>query len=132
MIPITRVDHIGIRVLDLERSLKFYKILGFELTKNGFDRGGPAVLHHPIGVVLNLLGPSHPDHGLKNILMDEEKKHTGYTHVAINVSSIEETARVLKENNLRITEGPVERDRVIALFVRDPDSTVIELTQPRQ
>ena len=86
-------------------------------------------MRHPGSVVLNLLGPSHRDHGLKNILMDEEKKYTGYTHVALHVSSIEETARVLKENNLRITEGPVERERVRALFVRDPDSTVIELTQ---
>jgi catechol 2,3-dioxygenase-like lactoylglutathione lyase family enzyme len=30
-IAIERVDHIGIRVRDLDRALAFYRVLGFEL-----------------------------------------------------------------------------------------------------
>ena len=33
MINIENVDHLGIRVTDRQRSLEFYKILGFELYK---------------------------------------------------------------------------------------------------
>ena len=31
MIAVERVDHIGIRVRDLDRALNFYRLLGFEL-----------------------------------------------------------------------------------------------------
>ena len=31
-IPVQRVDHIGIRVRDLDRALQFYRLLGFNLS----------------------------------------------------------------------------------------------------
>ena len=31
MIAVERVDHIGIRVRDLDRALNFYRLVGFEL-----------------------------------------------------------------------------------------------------
>jgi catechol 2,3-dioxygenase-like lactoylglutathione lyase family enzyme len=37
-IAIERVDHIGIRVRDLERALAFYGALGFELLRRGRGR----------------------------------------------------------------------------------------------
>lgn len=38
MIDIERVDHIGIRVTDVERALAFYQVLGFEVFLRVFVR----------------------------------------------------------------------------------------------
>ena len=60
MLEIEAVNHVGIRIGDRERSVEFYRGLGFELVADaGFDSGHPVILRHPASaVVLNLLGPS--------------------------------------------------------------------------
>jgi len=61
--------------------------------------------------------------------MDVGDKYPGYTHLALRVGSIKGTIEVLKENGIRITQGPVSFDRSghVSIFVRDPDRNVIEL-----
>ncbi len=67
--------------------------------------------------------------GGKNILMDVPEKHTGYTHMALNVGSISKALYALKEQNIAISQGPVSfgRSDAASVFIRDPDRNVIEL-----
>ena len=126
MIPIEAVNHVGIRVTDKARSVPFYEKLGFEFYGDaGFDDGHPIIMRHPGGVVLNLLGPANMP-GNTNILMDVAEKYPGITHVALTVSSLEDTRAFMDQNNIAIT-GSFSFGNMSAIFIRDPDRNVIEL-----
>ena len=103
MLGIESVNHVGIRVSDKHQSITFYTLLGFALiSDHGFEEGHPVIMKHPSGVVLNLLGPSNVD-GASNVLMDIDEKHTGITHVALTVSSLDDTKGFVTENDIAIT-----------------------------
>jgi lactoylglutathione lyase len=126
MLNIKQVNHIGIRIREQSRSVAFYQLLGFELKNDhGFDQGHPIVLEHPSGVILNLLGPSS-DQTSSNVLMDIEEKHTGITHFALTVESLDETKAFLAESSIELT-GSFSFKGMSAVFIRDPDRNVIEL-----
>ncbi len=126
MLNIENVNHVGIRIKDKARSVAFYGLLGFELrTDAGFENGHPIIMEHPGGVVVNLLGPSNMP-GDSNILMDVDEKHTGITHVALTVSSLNDARNFMAENSIEIT-GSFSFGGMSAIFVRDPDRNVIEL-----
>lgn len=128
VIDIAKVDHYGVRVRDLDRALKFYTLLGFELDFKAAN-DAVAVVRNPHGVEINLVYNANADAGGRNILMDVGEKYPGYTHVALRVNSIKATIVALRENNIRITQGPVSfgRDGHVSVFVRDPDLNVVEL-----
>ena len=126
MLPIESVNHVGIRVSDKAVSIEFYRQLGFELVSDvGFEKGHPVIMKHPSGVVLNLLGPATVV-GQGNVLMDIDEKHPGITHVALTVSSLDDTKSFLRDNDIAIT-GSFSFGRMSAVFIRDPDRNVIEL-----
>ena len=128
IIDVPAVDHIGVRVRDLERAMKFYGILGFRLEHKAAN-DAVAVVRNVHGVELNLVYNANADRDGKNVLMDIGEKYPGYTHVALRVSSIKTAMLVLRENGVRITQGPVSfgRDGHVSVFVRDPDLNVVEL-----
>ena len=128
VIDVPAVDHIGIRVRDLNSALKFYGMLGFRLEFKAAN-DAVAIVRNAHGVELNLVYNASTDNGGKNILMDAREKYPGYTHVALRVSSIKAAMQVLRENGVRITQGPVSfgRDGHVSVFVRDPDLNVVEL-----
>ena len=127
-IAIERVDHIGVRVRDLDRALDFYRVLGFTLhhRATGDD---VAIIRNERGVELNLVFNANAGDPATNILMDVPEKLAGYTHIALRVTSIPATIAALKANDIAIAQGPVSfgDDRQISVFVRDPDRNVIEL-----
>ncbi len=126
MLVIESVNHIGIRIRDKETSLKFYEVLGFEyLSDAGFEDGHPIIMKHPSGVVLNLLGPANVDEN-NNILMDVDEKHTGITHFALTIESLENAKTFLADKDIKIT-GSFSFGNMSAIFIRDPDRNVIEL-----
>ena len=126
MLDIEAVNHVGIRVRSRERSVAFYERLGFALERDaGFEAGHPVILRHPSGVVLNLLGPAS-DETPRNVLMDVPEKHTGITHFALTVASIPAARATLEAGGIEIT-GSFSFEGMSAIFVRDPDRTVIEL-----
>jgi len=126
---IRKLDHIGIRVADFERSIKFYQQLGFATSRQDLNER-VAELRHPSGVTLNLLDSANDDHDSRNVLMDIEVKYPGYTHVAFNVESIDEAVAFMNDAGFAITEGPVTfGNGNRSIFMRDPDLNVIEFTQ---
>ena len=126
MLDIKGVNHVGIRVGSKERSVPFYESLGFHFkTDTGFEQGHPIVMRHPSGVVLNLLGPANGPNA-HNILMDIAEKHTGITHVALTVGSLEEARQLIEKIGIPIT-GSFSFAGMSAIFIRDPDRNVIEI-----
>ncbi len=126
MLNIESVNHIGIRIKDKTRSVAFYELLGFAFVADaGYQDGHPIIMEHRSGVVLNLLGPANTP-GDSNILMDVDEKHTGITHVALTVNSLDHARNFMSENNIKIT-GSFSYGNLSAIFIRDPDRNVIEL-----
>lgn len=127
-IAVERVDHIGIRVRDLDRALGFYRVLGFDLLHRATG-DDVAIVKNENGVELNLIFNADRGEPGTNVLMDVPGKYPGYTHMALRVGSIPATIAVLKANDIAITQGPVSfgDDGQISVFVRDPDRNVIEL-----
>ncbi len=126
-ITIKQVDHIGIRVGDLDRAMAFYGVLGFEFEHQS-AHDAVVIIKNGHGVEINLIFNANDTNDGKNILMDVGVKYAGYTHVALGVDSIKRTIDILAANDIPITQGPVVmREGHVAVFVRDPDLNVIEL-----
>jgi lactoylglutathione lyase len=128
-IPLLGLAHIGIRIHDLERSMRFYGLLGFTKTAGPFGPEPVCILEHPSGVEVNLIVNSpHPDE--PNVLMDVADKHAGFTHIALLCPDI-----LAAKDRLEAAGFPPRGDPVRfgpsaqGLFVRDPDGNVIELHQ---
>lgn len=128
MIDIQAVDHIGVRVADLDRALAFYSLFGF-VADHRAENDAVVVIKNRHDIELNLVYNASDDNGGKNILMDIPDKFPGYTHVAFRVESIADAIAMLRKNDIRITQGPVSfgRDSHVSVFLRDPDRNVIEL-----
>ena len=105
-VDIERVDHIGIRVRDLDRALAFYRVLGFTLARRATG-DDVAIVRTPQGVEINLIFNADAGEPAENILMDIGRKYPGYTHVALRVASIPQTIAALAANRIAITQGPV-------------------------
>ena len=127
-IDIQTVDHIGIRVADLDRAMAFYNLFGF-VAEHRAQNDAVVVIKNRHNVEINLIYNANNYSGGKNILMDVADKYPGYTHVAFRVGSIADAITLLREKNIKITQGPVSfgRDGHVSVFLRDPDRNVIEL-----
>lgn len=126
MLDIEKVDHIGIRICEKERSVAFYNRLGFKvISDTGFGSGKPIIMRHPSSVTVNLLGPAIKN---GNILMDIDKKYSGFTHMALKVGSVLESEKYFDHESIQIT-GRFTFEGMKAIFVRDPDGNVIEFDE---
>ncbi|MCU7845820.1 MAG: VOC family protein [Candidatus Thiodiazotropha sp. (ex Monitilora ramsayi)] len=129
MKEITGINHIGIRVTDLETARRFYAQLGFKLLAGPIGPEPVAILQHPSGVTINLI--LNADSGVTdNVLMDIPERHPGYTHIALDVNDIEAVEASVKKLGIKITEGPITLpDGGVMFFIRDQDRNVIEFHQ---
>ena len=127
-IAIERVDHIGIRVRNLDRALNFYRVLGFNLLSRA-EGDDVAIVRTENDVELNLVFNANAGDPSANVLMDAPDKYPGYTHMALRVASIPSAIAALKANDIAITQGPVSFgvSGQISVFIRDPDRNVVEL-----
>jgi lactoylglutathione lyase len=116
--------HTMVRVLDLDASLAFYKLLGLEETRRyDNDKGRftliflapPGQPEAPVELTYNWDG----DTGLPS-----DSRHFG--HLAYGVANIYDTCAHLAANGVTINRPP--RDGHMA-FVRSPDNVSIELLQ---
>ncbi len=129
-IPITGLAHVGIRVHDLERSLRFYALFGFEKTMGAIGPEPVAILEHPSGLEINLV-LNAPRERAPNVLMDIPDKHAGITHIALRCEDIRSAQARLQAEGIPLSGGPLRLGpQAEAIFVRDPDGNVIELHQP--
>src|SRR4030081_3102215 len=100
-VGISGLAHIGIRVHDLERSLRLYELLGFEKTAGPIGPEPVAILDHPSGVELNLV-LNAPNANEPNVLMDVPEKHPGITDFAHLCPDIMAAKERLLEPSIRL------------------------------
>jgi len=91
-VAIERIDHIGIRVRNLDCASAFYAVLGFALVRRA-EGDDVAIIRNQHGVELNLVFNANAGDPTANILMDVPDKLPGYTHIALRVASIPATHR---------------------------------------
>ena len=116
--------HTMVRVLDLDKSIAFYKLLGLHETRRYDNEGGRFTLvflapegqpESPIELTYNWDGDS---------ALPSDSRHFG--HLAYGVDDIYATCAHLAANGVVINRPP--RDGRMA-FVRSPDNVSIELLQ---
>ncbi|UCH47415.1 MAG: VOC family protein [Betaproteobacteria bacterium] len=129
MKEISGINHVGIRVTDLDKARQFYEQLGFKFIVGPIGPEPVAIMKHPSGVNINLI--LNANSGIdENILMDVPEKHPGYTHMSLDVNDIGAVEASLRKLGIEITEGPITFPNGGAmLFVRDQDKNVIEFHQ---
>ncbi len=130
MKQITGINHVGLRVRSLETARAFYEKLGFEFIIGPIGPEPVAVMLHPSGVNINFILNASAVAAANNILMDVPEKHTGYTHIALEIDDLEAVKQHLADQKIAITETVELPDGAIFIFVRDPDGNVLELHQP--
>ena len=116
--------HAMVRVLDLEKSMAFYELLGLKETKRRVDEKGryTLVFMSPPGqdnAHVELTFNWDGDDGLPS-----DSRHFG--HLAYRVDNIYEMCQHLMDNGVVINRPP--RDGRMA-FVRSPDNVSVELLQ---
>jgi glyoxylase I family protein len=149
-VTVSRIDHVGVTVADVDRSLRFYRdtlglrvindsvltspevaaLLGLEsveLRSVDLDSGD--------GRVLELLHYTRPP-GSK---VDYESRDAGTGHIALTVDNLEAVrsrveaggGKVISSAELHVTDPGGAFDGAICLYLRDPDGMILELVQRR-
>lgn len=104
MFKVTRVDHIGIAVKDLEAAKKFYEeVLGLKSAGDEVvEEQKVKVCFFPCGdSELELLESTSPDGPIAKYI---EKNGEGIQHVALRVDNIENALATLKEQGVRLID----------------------------
>ncbi|MBI3744126.1 MAG: VOC family protein [Chloroflexi bacterium] len=137
---VTKFNHIGHCVTNVERSRKFYEqALGFkydrELTVEGEGTSKllrvklPLKLHAVYlvreGFTLELLYYSQPGTAPQR---ERAMNEPGLTHISLNVRDMPATLKKIKDLGGQVLD---DTNLVAAVFVKDPDGQLIELIQQR-
>jgi catechol 2,3-dioxygenase-like lactoylglutathione lyase family enzyme len=125
------LDHVGIRVTDLDAAESFYAKLGFHRDPDEFAPDAKACgLVHPTGMRIHLIFHGEAAHE-GNVLLDAAIKRPGYTHAAFIVDSMADLVTWFDREGIRITEGPVTmgHGRRSVCFTRDLDLNVLEFNE---
>ena len=142
---IIAADHTGITVVNLERSLAFWRdVLGFELSHRAHQTGELAseitgVPGAEISLAV-LKAPGHKIELLEYLAPPERKRveprpcDVGSVHVALTVDDLDAVLNRIAASGWKaagkpqtLQAGPNAGKRVI--YVRDPDGTTIEFMQ---
>jgi lactoylglutathione lyase len=130
MKQITGINHVRLRVRSLEMARAFYEQLGFKFIVGPIGPEPVAVMEHPSGVNINFILNATSDASANNVLMDLPEKHTGFTHIALEIDDLDAVRQHLAAREITITETVELPDGAVLVFVRDPDGNVIELHKP--
>ncbi len=119
------LDHVGLKVADMDKTLHFYhQVLGLELLRTSgpnADRVRSAVIKVG-GQEINVF--SRP--GFVSVANDNS---VGVDHFCLNMdaASIDDVMADLRQAGVDTFRGPVERRDGTSVFVYDPDGVHVEL-----
>jgi len=101
---VTKIDHIGIAVKNLDETLKFYEdVMGIKCTsKEEVEEQKVRVAFLPVGdSEVELLESTTDDGPIARFI---EKKGEGIQHIAFKVDNIEEAIKDLQEKGVRLID----------------------------
>jgi catechol 2,3-dioxygenase-like lactoylglutathione lyase family enzyme len=118
------VDHVGITVRDLERSIAFYAKLGFSVV-----RRLPTASHEIVFVrnglaELELFAPKTRVPGPVRPLHEDEVEH-----IAFHVDDIDAAVATLDGRGVTFTSAVRRRGNRAGILFKDPDGTLLQLLQ---
>ncbi len=136
---IETLRHLGIVVRDMDKSLKFYKYLGYEVVSdmkedskfidkilglNDSDLRTVKMIHSD-NHMIELLHYTNPvsDDNLKRV------NFVGCSHFALSVSNIESLYEDLSKNNVEFISKPISNGKVKVVFCKDPNDVYLELVE---
>ncbi len=130
----TKVNHIGIAVKDIEKSLEIYQeLLGLELEgQHAVEDQKVLTAFFPVGEThLELIQPTEGNVGVTKFL---EKRGEGVHHICFEVDDLEATLKDLKARGARlIDEEPREieggKKKMAFLHPKSTGGVLIELYQ---
>ena len=138
------VQHTGLTVSNLERSVDFYvRILGCKLIMSQEKTGGylAAIVGYP-NASLKMAHLSDPaGHHVFEYMVPEmvktelEPRRIGNAHLCFLVSDLNAIYNAIKNEGITFISGPVDVDTGVnaggvGLYLRDPDGITMELFQP--
>jgi lactoylglutathione lyase len=124
MLRPTAIDHVGLKVADMDKALDFYQRLGLTILRSS----GPNAEGVRTAVIqagsqeLNLFSaPGFAASGQENPV--------GMDHFCLSVEagSIDDVVADLRQVGIAVVRGPIKRRDGMALFVHDPDGVRVEL-----
>lgn len=139
-----RMTHVGICVSDVERSVRFYRdLLGFAYRSELRVQGEPSdTLLRLRGVdlqaiylerdgtrieLLHYVAPGAVGDGEPRVMNGR-----GLTHLSLRVDRLQETVATLRAAGVRVLDETlieIPSFEAAAIFIADPDGTLIELVQ---
>ncbi len=139
-----RLTHIGLCVADAERATGFYRdALGFREVSRLSASGAPsstllrledvaleAIYLERDGVRIELLHYAKPGH--RGTDEPRPMNQLGLTHLSLRVDDLEATVASLRARGARVlddTRIELPKSKTRAIFVTDPDGTLIELVE---
>ena len=117
--------HTCYRIGDIDRSVEFYKALGFE------EVGRMPIRDEAINVFMGLPGDGARLELTYNHGVDSYELGTGYNHIAVTTEDLDEKLANLKEQGIEPEKPPytVREGGSRICFVRDPDGYRVELIE---
>ena len=136
---IETLRHLGIVVRDMDKSLKFYKYLGYEVISD--MKEDSKFIDKILGLkdsdlrtvkmtcdnnhMIELLDYSNP-------ISDDNSKRVNYvgcSHFTLSVSNIESLYEDLSKNNVEFISKPISNGKVKVAFCKDPNDVYLELVE---
>jgi lactoylglutathione lyase len=123
----TGLDHVGLKVTDMDRSLHFYRALGLTVLRtsepcaDGLRSAGVQAGSQELNLFARAdFVPAGPETAV------------GVDHFCLlmEAASIDDLVAHLRQARIDIVKGPVERRDGRSVFVHDPDGVRVELRLP--
>jgi catechol 2,3-dioxygenase-like lactoylglutathione lyase family enzyme len=122
------LDHVGLKVTDMDKALHFYQALGLELLRTSGPKadGEQSAVLKVGGQEINVF--YHPD-----FVSADKETPAGVDHFCLNMEavSVDQLIADLRQAGIDIVKGPVERRDGTSVFVYDPDGVHVELRVER-